>query len=179
MPRPRVAPENRIRAYRACDPCKASKTRCDSQLPCTACTKARPPRTAVCSYGGTSSPSASSRRPARERVRQEIPSQAQIEPGQDLASDDPESPQEHLVTGPNGETREYLVRYHIIVDESPEDEQQKHESLAAYSVLTHAREKNCLITSRVSPCPQTPSDATKCSIYRRERVTLVLGLPPA
>ncbi|KAH7362804.1 hypothetical protein B0T11DRAFT_281440 [Plectosphaerella cucumerina] len=39
MPRPKILPENRIRAYRACDYCKASKTRCDSKTPCGNCAK--------------------------------------------------------------------------------------------------------------------------------------------
>lgn len=39
MPRPRVQPQDRLRSVRACDVCKASKKRCDSQLPCRACSE--------------------------------------------------------------------------------------------------------------------------------------------
>ena len=151
MPRPRVPPENRIRAYRACDPCKASKTRCDSQLPCAACNK--PSRVAHCKYSGSASSSvaSSSKRPARGPHPRSNSTQSHqrplaaggatslgsttsstyvagptviLSPGQDAApqarsemnsmmhsdrtvaeEDDPESPQEQLVTGPDGEKR--------------------------------------------------------------------------
>lgn len=39
MPRPKILPENRVRAYRACNSCKASKIRCDSKVPCENCVK--------------------------------------------------------------------------------------------------------------------------------------------
>ncbi|KAH7367040.1 hypothetical protein B0T11DRAFT_49889 [Plectosphaerella cucumerina] len=37
MPRPKVRPEDRQRAVRACVPCKNSKKRCDARLPCSNC----------------------------------------------------------------------------------------------------------------------------------------------
>jgi hypothetical protein len=37
MPRPKVRPENRQRAVRACLPCKSSKKRCNSLMPCSSC----------------------------------------------------------------------------------------------------------------------------------------------
>ncbi|KAJ5831946.1 hypothetical protein N7474_000257 [Penicillium riverlandense] len=43
MPRARVRPENRLRSSRACDLCKASKIRCDSQVPCASCIKRNHP----------------------------------------------------------------------------------------------------------------------------------------
>lgn len=153
MPRPRVPPENRIRAYRACDPCKASKTRCDSQLPCAACNK--PSRVTHCTYSGTSASSSvapsSAKRPARGHHQRSNSTQSQQRPlavsgGVGLGSsyvvgstvlsplrhdavsvartqaasmmhtdrtpaeeDDPESPQEQLVTGPDGEKRESTI----------------------------------------------------------------------
>lgn len=39
MPRRPVKPEDRQRVARACDPCKASKKRCDGNQPCDACGK--------------------------------------------------------------------------------------------------------------------------------------------
>lgn len=48
MPRPKILPENRIRAYRACNSCKASKIRCDSKVPCENCT--RRGRESQCTY---------------------------------------------------------------------------------------------------------------------------------
>lgn len=39
MPRPRVRPEDRQRAPKACEPCKIAKKRCDSTLPCRTCVK--------------------------------------------------------------------------------------------------------------------------------------------
>ena len=41
MPRPRVRPEDRQRAAKACLPCKASKKRCDAQQPCSNCVRRR------------------------------------------------------------------------------------------------------------------------------------------
>lgn len=37
MPRPKVLPENRQRSSRACQPCRASKKKCDGSLPCSNC----------------------------------------------------------------------------------------------------------------------------------------------
>lgn len=37
MPRPRVRPEDRRRSVRACEACRLSRKRCDSQLPCALC----------------------------------------------------------------------------------------------------------------------------------------------
>ena len=37
MPRAKIRPEDRQRCERACTACKASKVRCDSQLPCGGC----------------------------------------------------------------------------------------------------------------------------------------------
>lgn len=48
MPRPRVRPEDRQRATKACLPCKASKKRCDAQQPCSNCVRRRNP--ARCKY---------------------------------------------------------------------------------------------------------------------------------
>ncbi|KAH7137829.1 hypothetical protein EDB81DRAFT_693101 [Dactylonectria macrodidyma] len=39
MPRPKVRPEDRQRSRKACSACKGSKIRCDSELPCSSCTK--------------------------------------------------------------------------------------------------------------------------------------------
>ena len=39
MPRPRVRPEDRQRAPKACEPCKIAKKRCDSATPCGSCVK--------------------------------------------------------------------------------------------------------------------------------------------
>jgi hypothetical protein len=39
MPRPKVKPQDRRRASKACDACKASKKRCDARLPCLLCVK--------------------------------------------------------------------------------------------------------------------------------------------
>lgn len=39
MPRPRVRPEDRQRAPKACEPCKIAKKRCDSVTPCRTCVK--------------------------------------------------------------------------------------------------------------------------------------------
>lgn len=64
MPRPRVHPDKRARAARACVPCKSSKKRCDANLPCLSCvTKGR---TDSCRYP-LSSP-LSSPSPRRQRV---------------------------------------------------------------------------------------------------------------
>lgn len=164
MPRPKVPPENRIRGYRACNPCKASKIRCDSQLPCSNCTKRS--RVASCAYSVTPSSSNVARRSTRGRqshngaspLPETIPlspaitttaadnrrfpfSEPAASPGQSShlrsvadiggapgsspldhgdasghsavgptvpAEDDQDSPQEHFVTGPNGETRRLL-----------------------------------------------------------------------
>ncbi|RDW68204.1 hypothetical protein BP5796_08861 [Coleophoma crateriformis] len=48
MPRPPVPIEQRQRAPRACGVCKASKRRCDSRLPCSACVKRN--NVYACSY---------------------------------------------------------------------------------------------------------------------------------
>lgn len=39
MPRPKVKPQDRQRSAKACDPCKASKKRCDANQPCRLCLK--------------------------------------------------------------------------------------------------------------------------------------------
>jgi hypothetical protein len=39
MPRPKIRPEDRQRAVKACIPCKTSKKRCDSKLPCASCVR--------------------------------------------------------------------------------------------------------------------------------------------
>lgn len=51
MPRPKVKPEDRQRSSKACLPCKTSKIRCDSQLPCVACV--RRDRASQCVYQDT------------------------------------------------------------------------------------------------------------------------------
>jgi len=51
MPRPKVRPEDRQRSSRACLACKASKIRCDSQLPCASCI--RRDQANSCVYSGT------------------------------------------------------------------------------------------------------------------------------
>ena len=48
MPRPKVRPEDRQRSSKACVACKASKIRCDSELPCAACI--RRDRASLCVY---------------------------------------------------------------------------------------------------------------------------------
>ena len=161
MPRPRVAPENRIRAYRACDPCKVSKTRCDSQLPCAACNK--PSRVMHCKYSGSVLSSVASSPSSTRTGRGQHPRSNITQPHQNpsagsggatlssatssayaagstmipspshnavpgsrsrMAStihaertaaeeDDPESPQEQLVTGPDGEKRGLICLYRI------------------------------------------------------------------
>lgn len=161
MPRPRVAPENRIRAYRACDPCKVSKTRCDSQLPCAACNK--PSRVVHCKYSGSALSSAASspasKRPGRGQHPRSNTTQSPQDPtavsgGATLGlttspayatgstmipspsqhavprarsrmastmhtertaaeENDPESPQEQLVTGLDGEKRGSYCLYRI------------------------------------------------------------------
>ncbi|PYH84598.1 hypothetical protein BO82DRAFT_381401 [Aspergillus uvarum CBS 121591] len=50
MPRPKVRPENRQRACRACIACKASKIRCDARDPCGSCL--RRDRGSSCVYSG-------------------------------------------------------------------------------------------------------------------------------
>lgn len=52
MPRPKVRPEDRQRSLKACLPCQASKIRCDSQTPCTSCT--RRDRPGACVYNSES-----------------------------------------------------------------------------------------------------------------------------
>ena len=54
MPRPRIRPENRQRAYKACSSCKALKKRCDSQMPCAMCVRRNCAST--CSYQHHSAP---------------------------------------------------------------------------------------------------------------------------
>lgn len=155
MPRPRVPPENRIRAYRACDPCKASKTRCDSKLPCAACNK--PSRMVHCTYSSNSASSSAASSAGRKTAKAQRSSSTQPQhrplaangtpvpaptPGSLYAAgstvlspvgqngfreartrmssmmhidrstgeeDDPESPQEQLVTGPDGEKRKSFM----------------------------------------------------------------------
>ncbi|KAK6008118.1 hypothetical protein QM012_000021 [Aureobasidium pullulans] len=48
MPRPKVRPENRQRAYKACASCKSLKKRCDSLQPCSTCIRRR--QASSCSY---------------------------------------------------------------------------------------------------------------------------------
>jgi type IV secretory pathway VirB10-like protein len=48
MPRPKVRPEDRQRAVKACLPCKASKKRCDAQQPCSNCVRKKSAST--CEY---------------------------------------------------------------------------------------------------------------------------------
>ncbi|KAK5461229.1 hypothetical protein LTS15_003292 [Exophiala xenobiotica] len=48
MPRPKVRPEDRQRAAKACLPCKASKKRCDAQQPCSNCVRKKSAST--CEY---------------------------------------------------------------------------------------------------------------------------------
>ena len=48
MPRPKVRPEDRQRAVKACLPCKASKKRCDAQQPCANCVRKKSAST--CEY---------------------------------------------------------------------------------------------------------------------------------
>lgn len=48
MPRPKVRPEDRQRAAKACLPCKFSKKRCDAQLPCAHCTRRN--NASACTY---------------------------------------------------------------------------------------------------------------------------------
>ena len=48
MPRPKVRPEDRQRAAKACLPCKFSKKRCDAQLPCAHCSRRN--NASACTY---------------------------------------------------------------------------------------------------------------------------------
>lgn len=48
MPRPKVRPEDRQRSSLACNSCKVSKIRCDSLVPCTACTRRK--KASTCTY---------------------------------------------------------------------------------------------------------------------------------
>lgn len=59
MPRPKVRPEDRQRSSKACVACKASKIRCDSELPCAACI--RRDRASLCVYPPPESRSATRR----------------------------------------------------------------------------------------------------------------------
>lgn len=155
MPRPKILPENRIRAYRACDPCKTSKVRCDSNLPCANCIKRG--RTSHCAYHAASaarqtrrrhsveqnvsprpqplSPAmttnatdgrrlslADGRAPASDSIAGQRSVPTSLSEGSPLrlessseettarnvhdVAEDQDSPQEHFVTGPNGETCE-------------------------------------------------------------------------
>lgn len=140
MPRPKIRPENRIRALRACDACKTSKTRCDAKMPCASCTRKN--RADRCTYHATSrgkparqkaslpvllSPitdrnvsgdasiagtglpldglsSASDRSPPSGNTPASL---LQAEPiSADQIPGDDESPQDHYVTGSNGENCE-------------------------------------------------------------------------
>jgi len=53
MPRPKVRPADRQRAAKACTFCKASKKRCDANLPCLLCVQKG--RAASCTYPDSSS----------------------------------------------------------------------------------------------------------------------------
>lgn len=65
MPRPRVHSDRRVRAARACVPCKTSKKRCDAKLPCLSCvTKGR---TELCQYPLSSPPTSPNRRSGQIR----------------------------------------------------------------------------------------------------------------
>ncbi|CRL25913.1 Fungal transcriptional regulatory protein, N-terminal [Penicillium camemberti] len=146
MPRPKIRPENRVRAYRACDACKTSKTRCDAKSPCANCIKKN--RSNRCTYHAASTGRAGRRRlksrsllsPVADTNPQEefphgvpepedlisIPYTAtgvlpSVSGGSSLSGNTPlsmptaddipvgqipvgeESPQEHFVTGSNGE----------------------------------------------------------------------------
>lgn len=156
MPRPKILPENRVRAYRACDPCKVSKVRCDSGLPCANCTKRN--RMSHCAYYAASKSRQPRRRPSIEPrlsplsqplspamtstnvaygtrrslgeggvgrarhtaaaqrlaptssagfspMRVEVTSEEAATNTVSEEDEDQDSPQEHFVTGPNGETR--------------------------------------------------------------------------
>ncbi|OQD96137.1 hypothetical protein PENSOL_c017G00074 [Penicillium solitum] len=146
MPRPKIRPENRVRAYRACDACKTSKTRCDAESPCANCIKKN--RSNRCTYHAASTGRAGRRRlksrsflsPVADTNRHDEFPNAVPEPehlisipytatgvlpsvsgGSSLSGNTPlsmptaddipvgqipigeESPQEHFVTGSNGE----------------------------------------------------------------------------
>lgn len=55
MPRPKVKPENRKRSVAACNPCRASKLKCDATYPCSSCIRRR--RRDACTYPGGRLPS--------------------------------------------------------------------------------------------------------------------------
>lgn len=154
MPRPKIRPENRVRAYRACDACKTSKTRCDAKSPCANCIKKN--RSNRCTYHAASTGRAGRRRlksrsllsPVADTNHQEefphgvpepedlisIPYTAtgvlpSVSGGSSLSGNTPlsmptaddipvgqipvgeESPQEHFVTGSNGEKCEHSPAY--------------------------------------------------------------------
>jgi hypothetical protein len=48
MPRPKVSSGDRQRSERACNACKSSKIRCDSQMPCETCVRRKRPQ--YCTY---------------------------------------------------------------------------------------------------------------------------------
>ncbi|KAF5240693.1 hypothetical protein FAUST_4219 [Fusarium austroamericanum] len=103
MPRAKVLPENRVRAHKACNLCKASKIRCDSNIPCHNCVKRG--RESDCIYSTSSN---SRLRQDSRRVNSASQSSNQIpSPAETLVIPkdhaDQDSPQEHFIAGPNGE----------------------------------------------------------------------------
>ncbi|KAJ8069971.1 hypothetical protein OCU04_000377 [Sclerotinia nivalis] len=66
MPRPRVHPDKRARAARACIRCKGSKKRCDAKLPCTSCVTQG--RTNSCRYPPSSTLTSPSPRRLSQRT---------------------------------------------------------------------------------------------------------------
>lgn len=82
MPRPKVLPEDRQRTYKACLVCKASKIRCDSELPCSSCVKRG--RESSCVYSDTA---------RRRRTRTAPPQAQQQQPPQTRPQSQPQNQQ--------------------------------------------------------------------------------------
>lgn len=76
MPRPRVRPEERQRAAKACLPCKSSKKRCDAQQPCSNCVRRR--AMSSCIYAD------SSRTRNHHEARQSLAASSQRMPTEDV-----------------------------------------------------------------------------------------------
>lgn len=73
MPRLRLKPEARQRVAWACNPCKASKKRCDGHQPCRTCDKKGWTDTCCYTVGRRNNPPPLPRSPSRHQQRQPYP----------------------------------------------------------------------------------------------------------
>ncbi|OKL55458.1 hypothetical protein UA08_09281 [Talaromyces atroroseus] len=156
MPRPKVRPEDRLRAPRACLACKASKIRCDAQRPCASCVRRKHPD--ACVYSGVDG--------RRRRTFSRADSQAQS-PG---FSDEHPTPREQGANLPSPSSRHRSSRKVYVGETSSLSflhflRKTVKSYVGSVSFTDSERRHVVLETEIAQPADRTPPELTAEKIY--------------